>query len=182
MPEEPYGFSVHSLAVSGLESQGSEKSGCPAHHVDDATAGKVLVGDVSPPALAGQPAFLVPGPVHDDGVHEASDDEAVGEVRHELGAFSHRARDDGGGSGCEHEVEEVVRVQSRVQVDEEEVLVAQEGVRVLPEGPRVPTHPEDDGRYRRVQHVLHQDVGRVLGPHRPRLQKREAGLHEKHNH
>ena len=69
----------------------------------------------------------------------------VDEVRRELGSLGHRPGHDGGCRGGEDEMEEPVRVEARRQVLEEEVPIADEGVRLAAEGEGVADSPVRHG-------------------------------------
>ena len=82
-----------SLNVSRSNHVRSNQCSNSASYVDDARAGKVNV------TLFVQPCVIGPGPVHDDWVDEACDDDRVNKVSDEVGPSSHGTADDGGASG-----------------------------------------------------------------------------------
>ena len=129
--------------------------------------------------LVGEPA-AAPHPVRLDGIDDGTDDEGVDAVGEELGAFCHRARDDGRRCRAEHEVEEegrpVIRLEIREQVEIGDADEPEEGV-LSHQEPRPEQH-EHDGAEAEVQKVLHDDVARVLCAREARFHHGKPCLHE----
>ena len=122
--------------------------------MDDAGAGEVDVAVAQPDVAIGEgahPGVRVPAPVDHHRVDETGDDDRVDEVGRVLGASRQGAGHDRGCRGVADAVGE---------------------------GPA--DEPEGDASHAGVDHVLHQDVRRLLGADEARREHGETGLHEEH--
>ena len=175
------------LAEARAHDDRAHEAGDAANRVHDAGAGEVDVAVAQPGVTIGEgahPRVRVPAPVHHDGVDEAGDDDGVDEVGRVLRPSGQRPCHDGGGGGGEGELEEPVGVAvARLrQFVEGEVAEPDELVRgvAYAVGESPANEPEGDTADTGVDHVLHQDVRRLLRADEARREHGEAGLHEEH--
>ena len=125
-----------------------------------------------------------PHPVAHDGIDERRQDERVGQVGNEAHALCNRSSHNGRGGTCKHRLEEPDclhrhAVHPRLCAHHQPALGDDDEAR----GPVHDGVAKDEVANRRepeVQHVLHEHVGGVLGPHHASFHHRKPGLHEEH--
>ncbi len=167
------------LAQARTHHDGADQGRDAAHRVDGRRPGEVVE------AHLGEPTLRVPNPACFDGVDKERERRGIDAVREELGALGHGARDDRGGGGAEHQVEDerrgIAAFEERPEIGEyHEVGHADEPEEVVLRHHEAESQQhEDDGSDAEVHQVLHDDVACILGAGEARLDHGEARLHEK---
>lgn len=170
------GLAVLVLADTGPYHRRANQCEPSARRVYDGRAGEVVESQRREPSAA-------PCPVARYGVDEGRDEDTVYEVCAELRTLGHGARDDRGGCGAEHGLEDEecrlrdVRGHGRT---EREGVGYESGKGVGAEHYAEAEEPEEQRAETEVEQVLHEDVGRVLRAGESGLDRCESHLHHEY--
>ena len=152
----------------------------PADDVHDGRAGEVDEAERGEPARLGPAERPAPGPVADERIDRAADDDAHQQVRLQPHPLGDRPADDRRRRRAEHQLEQEERRQrGRAEDRHRAGLPGPAGDPADAEHDREPDRREQQHRDGAVEQVLDRHIDRVLRPHHACFEQAEAGLHQK---
>ena len=166
------------FADSRTEYHCAGKGDGTAAGVNDCRTCEVVEAELAEPAAA-------PGPVAFDRVDDCRNKDGNQDIDTELCPFCHTAGHDGCSSSAEYSLEYQPSLFRNAFIaaerDVERTDLADEtGVSVVHDG--ISDEPEKDSTHHKVDEILHQDVGRVLGSCETGFNHSESRLHEEYEH